>query len=81
MDFIFTMCQAGFGTLWWSKRSTMKWHNRAFVLKWVKKSRGDLHYASEELKKDREIILGAVKNKGYALKFASKDFFPPEIGN
>ena len=39
----------------------------------MKNNGHDLYCASEDLKKDKEIVLEVVKNDGYALLFASED--------
>ena len=40
-----------------------------------------LHYASEDLKKDRDIILMAMKNMGWALEYDSEDLKDVKNGN
>ena len=46
---------------------------KASVLATVQQDGGALYYASNELKKDREVVLVAVKQYGEALKFASNE--------
>ena len=46
---------------------------KASVLATVQQDGGALYYASNELKKDREVVLAAVKQYGEALKFASNE--------
>ena len=47
---------------------------RELVLTAIKQKSGwQLQYASEEIKKDREVVLAAVKKNGYALTYASDE--------
>ena len=46
--------------------------DKEIVLLVLKYCPNDLEYASEELKKDEEVVLRAIKGNGYLLKFADK---------
>lgn len=54
------------------------WGNRDFVMSKVQKSGSYLQFASDELKKDRDIVLVAVTNDGNALRHAHKMFLDDE---
>ena len=53
------------------RRHKMNWSNKGDVLKSVKKNGFSLQSASDELKKDKEIVLAAMNQNGLALGFAS----------
>ena len=50
----------------------MEWNDKAFVLMKVKKNGHYLRNASEDLKKDREIVLGAIKNATVVVLFGTR---------
>ncbi|MBT4664066.1 MAG: DUF4116 domain-containing protein, partial [Methylococcales bacterium] len=51
--------------------SDLNLNNKFTLLEQLKIRGSDLAYANDELKSDREIVLTAVENDGYALKYAS----------
>jgi len=49
----------------------LKWHNKTSVIEKVKKYGGNLQYAANELIDDYEVVLHAVYNAPWSIRFAS----------
>ncbi len=66
--------QIKYSTLQFKNATQQLRNNKQFILKLVSIDGDTLDYASKHLKKDRQVVLAAIKQYIYALRFADKSF-------